>query len=189
MSDVRSTPEYARLANYIVMRRAQPLKGLDDSIHCIHTGTDFAAELNFSDLVPIIDALARLTRLYEASKQQVKDGQEEIERREWARQNTQLEMNEREAEIERLKGEIERDAGDAATMRGFINTYQMTPSMMASKASAAESKLDLARKALDEIAGEAFHSAERKRGVAIATLAEIACVAHDREPVSDLKNR
>jgi cytosine/adenosine deaminase-related metal-dependent hydrolase len=34
--------------------------------------------------------------------------------------------------FEEAAGQIERDAGDAATIRGFINTHHMTPAMMAS---------------------------------------------------------
>jgi len=34
--------------------------------------------------------------------------------------------------FEEAADQIERDEGDAATMRGFLNEHQMTPSMMAS---------------------------------------------------------
>jgi hypothetical protein len=36
--------------HYLRMRERQPLKGLDDTIHAIHTGTEYAAELRLSDL-------------------------------------------------------------------------------------------------------------------------------------------
>lgn len=38
------------IRHYVAMRDARPMNGLDDAIHCIHTGTEFAAELRLSDL-------------------------------------------------------------------------------------------------------------------------------------------
>lgn len=36
-------------ARYAEMRSAQPLSGLGDIIHCIHTGSPFEAEIRLSD--------------------------------------------------------------------------------------------------------------------------------------------
>lgn len=49
-----------RVQHYVAMRRAKPFLGLGDSIHCIHTGTEWEAELTFSDMSAIADHGAAL---------------------------------------------------------------------------------------------------------------------------------
>lgn len=49
MTDPRSEAR-ARVQRYIDMRRKQPCRQLGDSIHGIHFGTEWRAELRFSDL-------------------------------------------------------------------------------------------------------------------------------------------
>lgn len=61
---ITETPQPAQDAvdaviRYIEMRKAQPLRGLGDSIHVIHAGTEFEAELKFSDLEALVAALKR----------------------------------------------------------------------------------------------------------------------------------
>jgi hypothetical protein len=48
------------IKHYVAMRKAMPLNTLGDSVHSIHAGTEFAAELKFSDLALAIDEIARL---------------------------------------------------------------------------------------------------------------------------------
>lgn len=47
----------ARLRRYIDMRQKQPLRGMDDRLHCIHTGTPWEAELRLSDLTLLAAAV------------------------------------------------------------------------------------------------------------------------------------
>jgi len=112
---------------YIAMRTAQPLKGLDDTIHAIHTGTEYEAELTFSDIVTMSAKIERLTERCEAYKGQVKAGQDEIER---------------------IKAERNR-LYEAGTNSEVDAIHQRE------RAEAAESKLEAARKAL-EAAKDAF---------------------------------
>ena len=66
MTDSRSQPKGVEaLAQYVAMRNRQPLKGLDDTVHAIHTGTEFAAELRFSDLVEAVNSHAALVKALE----------------------------------------------------------------------------------------------------------------------------
>jgi hypothetical protein len=48
--------------HYLRMREQQPLQGLGDTIHAIHTGTEYAAELRLSDLRAAIEGVAQPTR-------------------------------------------------------------------------------------------------------------------------------
>lgn len=48
----------AALLHYVKMRQAAPLSGIGDSVHQIHTSTEFEAELRFSDLEAVADALS-----------------------------------------------------------------------------------------------------------------------------------
>lgn len=50
----------AAVRRYVEMRDAQPLKGLDETIHAIHTGTDFAAELRLPDLRAVLALITHL---------------------------------------------------------------------------------------------------------------------------------
>lgn len=47
-----------RLARYVAMREAKPLANLGDYVHRIHSGTEWEAELLFSDLLALSTALA-----------------------------------------------------------------------------------------------------------------------------------
>lgn len=49
-----------RIQHYVAMRRAKPFLGLGDNVHNIHTGTEWEAELLFSDLCAVADAGAAL---------------------------------------------------------------------------------------------------------------------------------
>lgn len=49
-----------RIQHYVTMRRAKPLGALGDGVHSIHHGTEFAADLLFSDLCAVADAGAAL---------------------------------------------------------------------------------------------------------------------------------
>lgn len=48
----------ARVEQYVRMRREKPLRLTNDSIHAVHTGTEWEAELRLSDL-EIVLALVR----------------------------------------------------------------------------------------------------------------------------------
>jgi hypothetical protein len=51
-----------RVRNYVAMRNIKPLRGLDDQIHGIHTGTDFEASLTFADLQILVYRLEALEK-------------------------------------------------------------------------------------------------------------------------------
>jgi hypothetical protein len=48
-----------RIARYLRMREEKPLRGIDaDRVHCIHTGTEWEAELRLSDLRALLQSLS-----------------------------------------------------------------------------------------------------------------------------------
>lgn len=58
------------LRNYIAMRDAMPLGGLADCVHAIHTGSEYEAEIGFSDLKAVSTRLA----IYEAALREIGAG-------------------------------------------------------------------------------------------------------------------
>jgi hypothetical protein len=56
----RCEPPLARVAHYVAMRDAAPLRQVGDSVHGIHTGTQWEAELRLSDLRVVVAEIARL---------------------------------------------------------------------------------------------------------------------------------
>jgi hypothetical protein len=46
-----------RIQRYVAMRKAKPLRQMDDTIHGIHFGTEWGAELRLSDLAALLQAL------------------------------------------------------------------------------------------------------------------------------------
>ena len=73
MTDSRSQPmSIEAVADYVSKRTQQPLRGLDDTVHAIHTGTEYAAELRFSDLVEAVNN-------YESLKARVAELEEKLE--------------------------------------------------------------------------------------------------------------
>lgn len=57
-NDIQNAAE--RIALYVARRERKPLNGLGDSIHSIHVGTEWEAELLWSDLKAIVPALKKL---------------------------------------------------------------------------------------------------------------------------------
>lgn len=55
-----------RIERYVAMRDAKPLNNLDDLIHGIHTGTEWAAELRLSDLRASLSLARREREMREA---------------------------------------------------------------------------------------------------------------------------
>lgn len=49
-----------RVTRYVAMRDAKPLRNQDDTIHGIHTGTEWAGEINLSDVRHLLSELSRL---------------------------------------------------------------------------------------------------------------------------------
>lgn len=49
----------ARVTRYVEMRQKVKFRGLDDQIHGIHTGTEYEASLNLSDLETLVAAWNR----------------------------------------------------------------------------------------------------------------------------------
>jgi len=47
------------IINYVNVRHRAPLRGIGDSVHMIHGGTAFEAELRFSDLEQVARALSQ----------------------------------------------------------------------------------------------------------------------------------
>jgi len=50
------------LIKYARMRAAKPMRGTDDTIHSIHVGTEWEAELNQSDLLRLAEVVAALNK-------------------------------------------------------------------------------------------------------------------------------
>jgi DNA-binding protein H-NS len=50
------------LIKYARMRAAKPIRGTDDTIHSIHVGTEWEAELNQSDLLRLAEVVAALNK-------------------------------------------------------------------------------------------------------------------------------
>lgn len=55
----------AAIRHYIAMRSAMPLANLGDSVHRIHGGTEYDAELRFSDLVRAVNSHEALVKALE----------------------------------------------------------------------------------------------------------------------------
>lgn len=51
MSETAHMRGMAAISHYVEMRARQPLRSHGDSVHTIHAGTDYEAELKLSDLV------------------------------------------------------------------------------------------------------------------------------------------
>ena len=49
-----------RIRRYVAMRAEMPLRNMDDSIHGVHTGTQWEAELRLSDVAALLDTNAAL---------------------------------------------------------------------------------------------------------------------------------
>ena len=49
-----------RVQHYVNMRNAMPLKGIGDSVHTIHQGTKWEAELTLSDLVAVMEEFRQM---------------------------------------------------------------------------------------------------------------------------------
>ena len=61
MTVSRSQPKGVEaLAHYVEMRTKQPMHGLGCSVHSIHPGTEFAAEVTFFDLAEAVNSHATL---------------------------------------------------------------------------------------------------------------------------------
>lgn len=73
-----------RVRRYVQMRDEKPLRQWDDSIHSIHMGTEWAADLRLSDLRELIDAkpVARVNGL-EAALKDVTDLLDDRVRADW----------------------------------------------------------------------------------------------------------
>lgn len=54
------------IIKYLEMRRRQPLTGLSDSIHTIHTGTPYEAEITIADLEATIQEISDLRHSFRA---------------------------------------------------------------------------------------------------------------------------
>lgn len=87
-----------------------------------------------------------------------------------------------EAENARLREQVARDEGDAATMRGFIATHGCTPSMMYSRAVVAERQLAEARRLLKEAVPTV---AKIRDSMATHWLERVAALAPAEKPGSD----
>ena len=76
------TDAIAAIRRYVEMRQAQPLKGLGDSVHSIHSGTEYEAELRFSDLEAVVATIQASSELSaDAQKENASLGEENCELR------------------------------------------------------------------------------------------------------------
>lgn len=56
------------IRRYVASRTAQPLLGLGDSVHRIHTGHELEAEIEFSDLAAVVAAHQRMVDALQDAK-------------------------------------------------------------------------------------------------------------------------
>lgn len=47
----------SRVSRYLEMRKAKPLRGLDDSVHRVHAGTEWEADLSLGDLEHVVSMM------------------------------------------------------------------------------------------------------------------------------------
>lgn len=48
------------ISHYVSMRQKAPLRGLSDSVHAIHTGSAYEAEITMADLERIADLVKKI---------------------------------------------------------------------------------------------------------------------------------